>query len=51
MAYKKTATFISQDKELVRKIEQYQKTHNLTSFIATIRELCNIALTLKEITK
>ncbi len=47
----KVVTFTSSDAKLVRKIEKYQKTRNLKSFIAAVRELCDNALTLKEIVK
>lgn len=51
MKREKVVTFTSNDKELIRKIEKYQKTHNLNSFVSAVRELCDNALTLKEITK
>lgn len=47
---KKTVTFNSNDKALINRIEQYQKEHNLT-FIGAVRDLCDCALKLKQITK
>ncbi len=41
---KKLVTFGPRDDELVKQINAYQKKKNLPSFIAAIRELCDIAL-------
>lgn len=46
----KTATFNENDKELLKRIEKYQKENNFT-FIGAVRDLCDRALKLKEITK
>jgi len=45
----KTVTFNDQDKVLIQRIEQYRKKKNLSSFVATVRELCDAALQLKRI--
>ena len=42
--------FIDDDKELVKRIEEYQKAHGLSSFIAAVRKLCKDALAVAEIT-
>lgn len=47
----KTVKFLEIDKFLVKRIEKYQKSKGLTSFIAAVRELCDDALTLKKISK
>lgn len=49
----KIATFgdSKEDKELVKKIITYQKQKKYTSFIAAVRDLCNRALKLQEITQ
>lgn len=46
----KTATFNCNDKELINRIEKYQKDNNFT-FIGAVRDLCDCALKLKEIIK
>jgi len=40
----KVTTFIDSDKELVKKIIDFQKAQGLPSFIEAIRVLCNNAL-------
>lgn len=47
----KTVKFLEIDKFLVKRIEKYQKSKGLTSFVAAVRELCDDALTLKKISK
>lgn len=42
--------FIDDDKELIKRIEEYQKAHGLSSFIAAVRKLCKDALAVAEIT-
>ena len=42
--------FIESDKELIEKIQKYQKAHGLTSFISAIRKLCKDALEIEKIT-
>ena len=48
---KKTATFSEVDKELIERIENYQKAMSLPSFIAAVRDLCEKALSLRKIVK
>ena len=43
----RTATFTEGDRELVKKIIGYQKKKKKPSFIAAVRELCEIALTME----
>lgn len=45
----KKVNFIESDKELIDKIIEYQKAHGLSSFIATVRKLCNDALEIEKI--
>ncbi|MDE6470833.1 MAG: hypothetical protein K2L19_07415 [Eubacterium sp.] len=47
----KTIKFLENDKSLVKRIEKYQKSKELSSFVAAVRELCDDALTLKKISK
>lgn len=47
----KTVSFSEMDSSLVKRIGKYQKSKGLNSFIAAVRELCDAALILKEITK
>lgn len=47
----KTIKFSESDKSLVKRIEKYQKSKGLSSFIAAVRELCDDAFTLKKISK
>lgn len=47
-----TVTFDKdRDKELLKKIEWFQKQRKLPSRVAAVRELCEDALTLKKIAK
>jgi hypothetical protein len=48
-AVKKVVSFIDSDQELVDKIEEYQKAHGLSSFVAVVRKLCNDALEIEKI--
>ena len=45
----KTVKFNDSDKELINKINEYQKAHGLTSFIATVRKLCKDSLEIEKI--
>lgn len=47
----KTVSFSEMDSSLVKRIGKYQKSKGLNSFVAAVRELCDSALILKEITK
>lgn len=47
----KSVVFNEKDKHLIKRIEKYQKSKGLTSFVAAVRELCDDALTLKKISK
>ncbi len=38
------------DKELIKKITEYQKAHGLSSFIAAVRKLCEDAIQVEKIT-
>lgn len=40
----KQIKFNDHDKELILKINQYQKEHEIKSFIETVRQLCRIGL-------
>jgi len=40
----KQVTFNDRDEELIMKIIQYQKEHEIKSFIETVRQLCRIGL-------
>ena len=40
----KQITFNEHDKELILKIAQYQKEHEIKSFVETVRQLCRIGL-------
>lgn len=46
----RTVKFIDDDEELIKKIEEYQKAHGLSSFVAAVRKLCKDALAVAEIT-
>ena len=39
------------DKELLRRIDEYQKRNNLPSRVEAVRQLCDIALFSKELMK
>ncbi len=47
----KTIKFLEDDISLVKRIEKYQDSKGLNSFVAAVRELCDDALTLKKISK
>ncbi len=47
----KSIKFLEEDTLLVKRIEKYQKSKGLKSFIAAVRKLCDDALTLKKISK
>ena len=48
---KKTVTFTDKDKTLVERLEKYKKVKGYKSLIQVVRDLCDDALTLKEISK
>lgn len=48
---KKTVTFADKDKALVERLEKYKKVKGYKSLIQVARDLCDDALTLKEISK
>ena len=45
----KIVKFNENDKELVRKIMDYQKAHGLSSFVAAVRKLCANAIEIEKI--
>ena len=45
----KQVNFLERDTELIKRIIEYQNAHGLSSFIATIRKLCNVALEIEKI--
>ena len=45
----KHIVFIESDKNLIKKIKDYQKAHGLSSFVGTVRKLCNDALEIEKI--
>lgn len=47
----KGVSFTENDEELIKQIEQYQKSCGLPSFISAVRKLCGDALELKKIIK
>ena len=47
----KSVVFNEKDKKLIKRIEKYQESKGLTSFVAAVIELCDDALTLKKISK
>lgn len=51
MSTKKRVNFTEKDERLIKQIEKYQKSHNHSSFVSAVRELCSDALTLKNIAK
>ena len=48
---KKTVTFADKDKALVERLEKYKKVKGYKSLIQVVRDLCDDALILKEISK
>ena len=46
---KKVVNFLDSDKELVDRINEYQKAHGLSSFVAAVRKLCKDALEIEKI--
>ena len=48
---KKTVTFTDKDKALVERLEKYKKVKGYKSLIQVVRDLCDDALRLKEISK
>ncbi len=48
MSFGKSVNFIEKDKDLVERIEKYQKDRGI-SFIGAVRELCAYALNVKEV--
>ena len=49
MYIKKVVNFLDSDKELVDKIQEYQKAHGLSSFVAAVGKLCKDALEIEKI--
>ena len=47
----KSVSFNDKDEELIKRIEKYQQENNIRHFIDAIRDLCDVALTFKEISK
>ena len=45
----KHIVFKDDDKELIEQIENYKKAHGLSSFVATVRKLCEVAIQVEEI--
>ncbi len=45
----KQATFAEKDSELIKKIETYQRTQQLPSFIEAVRSLCKKGLQINEL--
>jgi len=48
---KKTASFTDKDAKLIEEIQRYQKSKDLSTFVAAVRELCRDALVIKQATK
>ena len=48
---KKTVTFTDKDKALVERLEKYKKVKGYKYLLQAVRDLCDDALTLKEISK
>ena len=46
----RTVKFIDDDEELIKKIEENQKAHGLSSCVPAVRKLCKDALAVAEIT-
>lgn len=47
----KSANFGEKDRELVKKIEEYQKIQELPSFVEAVRILCKKGLQVNELVK
>ena len=47
----KGVTFGDKDAQLIRRIVAYQKERGISSFVETVRQLCEKALKFSEITK
>ena len=47
----KSITFVDKDAQLIKKIVAYQKEKGISSFVETVRQLCEKALKFSEITK
>lgn len=47
----KSITFVDKDAQLIKKIVAYQKEKGISSFVKTVRQLCEKALKFSEITK
>ncbi len=45
----KVVNFNDSDEKLVKAIEEYQKAHGLSSFVAAVRKLCKDALEIEKI--
>lgn len=46
----KSITFVDKDAQLIKKIVAYQKERGISSFVETVRQLCEKALKFSEIT-
>ncbi|MCM1115839.1 MAG: hypothetical protein NC397_10135 [Clostridium sp.] len=47
----KTINFSDKDADLIKRLERYKKKKGYTYLVDVVRELCDDALTLKEIVK
>lgn len=47
----KHITFVDKDAQLIKKIAAYQKEKGISSFVEAVRQLCEKALKISEITK
>lgn len=47
----RSVTFGERDKELIKKIEAYQREKDIHYFVEAVRQLCEKALKFNEITK
>lgn len=47
----KTVSFSDKDKALLKRMEKYQKEKGYRYLVDVVRELCDAALTLKDISK
>ncbi|MCM1132669.1 MAG: hypothetical protein NC340_04265 [Ruminococcus flavefaciens] len=45
----KSVTFCQKDSELIKKIMEYQKKHNIATFTETVRILCTKAVRFDEV--